>query len=60
VEWTLHDLGGAAHFHQTASVENPDAVCNEVHQLHIVGNEENGQARFLLQFGQQVNDAGLH
>ena len=40
--------------HDTALVDDGDAVTNKTHHRQVVGNEQVGQAPFLLQAGQQV------
>ena len=56
------ELLGLCQLHDDTLVDNGDAVADESHNRQVVGDEQIGQAAFLLQTAQQIqrqlNEAG--
>ena len=53
-------LIGTGHLHHLAEVHNADAVGEVLNDGQVVGDEEDGQAEFLPQLVQQVDNLGLN
>ena len=56
----LVQIVAVGHLHQLAEVHDADAVREVLDHGQVVGDEQDGQAHFLLQVVQQVDDLGLN
>ena len=50
---------GGGHLHALPQVHHHDLVGDVLHDAHVVGDEQVGQAQFLLQVHEEVEDLGL-
>ena len=58
--WLLEECRSLGNFYDLANVHDGDAVTDVLNHTEVVGDEEIGEVKLVLELQEQIQDLGLH